>query len=155
MYRVSLGYDLHRLKQQENGNVFCGGISIPCDLIVDGAHSDGDVLLHALTDAFLSLCCTDIGIEFPNTDPKNKNRPSIEFLKYALDKIYQDFKPINIDIVMICDYPKIGKYAPIIRQNLSSIIGISDQVISVRGKTTEDTKPLIIEAYVNMLVQKI
>ncbi len=82
MYRTSLGYDLHKLSSGSSG-IICGGVHIDCPLQIESAHSDGDVVLHALTDSLLSTIGTDIGVVFPNDDPANKNRNSRDFLDYA------------------------------------------------------------------------
>lgn len=87
MYRVALGYDLHRLQESSSDFVMCSGVKIPCEFCIDGAYSDGDVVFHALTDALLSLSGTDIGQVFPNTSPENHLRDSREFLEYAFDTI--------------------------------------------------------------------
>ncbi|MGL4387902.1 MAG: 2-C-methyl-D-erythritol 2,4-cyclodiphosphate synthase [Brevinema sp.] len=148
--RIALGYDLHRTICSENGVVVCGGVSISCGLEIDGAHSDGDVVYHALTDALLSVRGTDIGVVFSNTDSQHKNKNSKEFVAYAYNSL--DYYLIsNIDIVVICDQPKISSHALAIRQNISLLLNVPIDRISVRGKTTENTRINIIEAYVNIL----
>ena len=154
MYRVALGYDLHRLKIAENSIIICGGIEIPCDLAIDGAHSDGDVIFHALTDALFSVVGKDIGVEFPNTDPQNLNRSSNEFLSCAFDSIKNSHCIVNIDIVVICDKPKIAVYSLEIRKNIASLLQMAIEDVTIRGKTTEQTNPFTIQAYTNVLFQK-
>ncbi|MGL5956768.1 MAG: 2-C-methyl-D-erythritol 2,4-cyclodiphosphate synthase [Brevinema sp.] len=153
MYRVALGYDLHRLQRNSLGGVICAGIYIPCDYTIEGAHSDGDVVFHALTDALLSISGTDIGKVFPNTAAENYHRNSQEFLEYAFNSIKQQYRIINADIVVICDFPKISSYTHEMKHNISILLDTDD--VSIRGKTTENTKPLVIEAYSNVLFQKI
>ncbi len=155
MYRVALGYDLHRLKRAEKSSVICGGIKIPCEFIIDGAHSDGDVVFHALTDALFSVIGKDIGVEFPNTELENLNRSSNEFLYYAFQSIIDSYRIVNIDIVVICDQPKISSYALAIRQNIAKYVQMEIENITIRGKTTEQTNLLTIQAYANVLFQKI
>lgn len=154
MYRVALGYDLHRLKIAENSIVICGGIEIPCDLAIDGAHSDGDVIFHALTDALFSVVGKDIGVEFPNTDPQNFNRSSDEFLSYAFESIKDSYRIVNMDMLVICDKPKIAVHSLEIRKNIATLLQMDIENITIRGKTTEQTNPLTIQAYTNVLFQK-
>lgn len=154
MYRVALGYDLHRLKIAENSIVICGGIKLPCDLAIEGAHSDGDVIFHALTDALFSVVGKDIGVEFPNTDPQNLNRSSDEFLSCAFESIQNNYRIVNIDMVVICDKPKISPYSVEIRKNIAKLLQMDIENISIRGKTTEQTNPLTIQAYTNVLFRK-
>lgn len=153
MYRVALGYDLHCMAAQKNSSIMCGGIEIPCDFVIKDAHSDGDVVLHALTDAFLSLCSTDIGQKFPNTDLLNYGRSSRDFILYANNQI-EKYDVINIDIIVICDFPKIAPYTLEIACHIADLLSISAGDISIRGKTTENTQPLIIQAYTNVLFKK-
>ncbi|MGL4561578.1 MAG: 2-C-methyl-D-erythritol 2,4-cyclodiphosphate synthase [Brevinema sp.] len=148
--RIALGYDLHRMITETDGIVVCGGVPISNNLKIDGAHSDGDVIYHALTDALLSVQGTDIGIVFSNTDPKNKNKNSKEFVIYAYNSL-ENYTISNIDIVVICDRPKISPYVSEIKQNISALLNLPLDKISVRGKTTENTKINTIEAYVNVL----
>lgn len=155
MYRVALGYDLHRLKSCSQGAVICGGVRIPCEYELDGAHSDGDTIFHALTDALLSLVGEDIGGIFSNTDPVNKNRKSSDFLLYAFDCIKEFYYIVNIDIIVICDQPKISPWVSSIKKIIASYLNIEENRISIRGKTTEGTRPLTIETYTNVLFQKI
>ncbi len=153
MYKIALGYDLHRLQKSSSDFVVCAGIKIPCDFCIEGAHSDGDVVFHALTDALLSLSGTDIGQVFPNTASENHLRDSKDFLEYARDSIVDKYKVINIDVVVICDKPKISPHALAMKNKIAEILRVDD--ISIRGKTTENTKPLVIECYCNVLFQKI
>ncbi|MGL4394726.1 MAG: 2-C-methyl-D-erythritol 2,4-cyclodiphosphate synthase [Brevinema sp.] len=148
--RIALGYDLHRTHNVESGSIVLGGVLIPCGLEIDGAHSDGDVVYHALTDAMLSVQGTDIGIVFSNTDPAHKNKDSKEFVTYAFDNL-KNYNIGNIDIVIICDQPKIAPHAMAMRQNISELLGLSIDRVSVRGKTTENTRINTIEAFVNVL----
>ncbi len=154
MYRIALGYDLHRLQKSSSDFVVCAGIKLPCDFRIEGAYSDGDVVFHALTDALLSLSGTDIGQVFPNTAPENHLRDSVEFLEYARDSIADRYSVVNIDIVVICDKPKISPHALAMKNKIADILEVDVEDISIRGKTTEDTKPLVIECYCNVLFQK-
>lgn len=155
MYKICTGYDLHRLKKQKHGTIICGGQQILCDLVLHGAHSDGDVVFHALTDALLSVKHTDIGQLFPNTDPNNKDRNSQEFLRIAYGLMKNEYTICNIDIIIICDTPKISPYCLDIRKNISKILNLPMDDISIKGKTTEHTRINTIESYTSLLIQKI
>lgn len=154
MLRIALGYDLHRLKFKENTGIILGGIFLPCDYSIDGAHSDGDVLSHAITDAFFSLVKLDIGRVFPDTDPKNKDLDSFIFLQEAFDQTKGKYQIVNIDTIIICDYPKIALYADNIIDNLADFLSINRSDISLRGKTTEGTREGTIEVFVTALFEK-
>ncbi len=153
MYRTALGYDLHRLKSPSAKGIICAGVHIDCGLEIEAAHSDGDVVFHALTDALLSTVGTDIGTAFPNDDPANKNRDSRDFLEYAFSRL--QYGIVNIDIVIICDKPKISPHAQTMIKKISEILGTPLDSISIRGKTTENTSPNTIQAYANVLFKKI
>ena len=105
MYRIGLGYDIHRLVK--NRKLFIGGVQIPSSLGLDG-HSDADLLIHSICDSILgALAKGDIGTHFSNTDPKYKNRKSSYFLKRILEIMKKEgYKIENIDSVLICQKPK-------------------------------------------------
>ena len=100
MYRIGLGYDIHRLVK--NRKLFIGGVQIPSSLGLDG-HSDADLLIHSICDSILgALAKGDIGTHFSNTDPKYKNRKSSYFLKRILEIMKKEgYKIENIDSVLI------------------------------------------------------
>ena len=132
-YRIGHGFDRHRL---EDGNgVVLGGVQIACGKQTI-AHSDGDVLLHAVTDAIYSAIGDgDIGLHFSNTDEANKDVPSTEFLNHALECARkQYFSIVNVSATIICDEPKIMDIRDEINASVSAILGAP---IHVQGKTTE------------------
>jgi 2-C-methyl-D-erythritol 2,4-cyclodiphosphate synthase len=134
--RVGIGFDIHRFKKGRK--LFLGGINIPYKLGLDG-HSDADVLLHALGDAFLgAMAKPDIGQNFPDTDPRYKNISS-KFLLDRVMKIMQQerFKPINIDCLVITDEPKINIFTNKIKASIAKITGLNRNSIGIKAKTTE------------------
>ncbi|HSL88452.1 MAG TPA: 2-C-methyl-D-erythritol 2,4-cyclodiphosphate synthase [Ignavibacteriaceae bacterium] len=135
-YRTGIGFDVHAF--QEGRKLFLGGVEIPFEKGLAG-HSDADVLLHAICDAMLgALALGDIGIHFPNTDPKYKDSDS----KVLLSEVYKlisekDFKVGNIDSFLAIEAPKISPYANKMRETISSILNISTDQISIKATTTE------------------
>lgn len=134
--RTGLGYDLHKLKR---GRKFIlGGVEIPSKK-GEEAHSDGDVLLHALTDALLGACgMGDIGELFPPSDKRWKNADSKELLKTSWERVKSAGWSIeNIDCVVITEEPKILPYRLQIRQSIASVLEIEAERIFVKAKTGE------------------
>jgi len=137
-YRVGIGYDVHRLFKKIGSSLKICGVEFFCDLGIE-AHSDGDVALHALTDAILgAIAAGDIGLHFPPTDPKWLNADSTVFLKHAVDLVNNINGVIsNIDIIVICEEPKIMQKCMEIRENLANIIKIKLDRINIKATTTE------------------
>ena len=136
MYRIGLGYDIHRLVK--NRKLFIGGVLIPSSLGLDG-HSDADLLIHSICDSILgALAKGDIGTHFSNTDPKYKNRKSSYFLKRILEIMKKEgYKIENIDSVLICQKPKLSKHRIKIIKSLEKILKIPRENISVKATTKE------------------
>ncbi len=131
---IGIGFDIHRLGG--NGPLRLGGVEIPFDRGLM-AHSDGDVLIHALIDALLgAVGGPDIGDLFPDTDPKWKGTDSLEMLKAVLSMIGQ-ISIVNIDAVLIMDSPSLGHYKEQIRQRLSEVLGLPVEKVGIKAKTTE------------------
>ena len=131
---VGVGFDIHRLGGR--GPLKLGGIEIPSDKGVI-AHSDGDVLIHALIDALLgALGRPDIGDLFPDSDPKWKGADSLEMLKAVLSMIGQ-INIVNIDAVLIMDNPRLGNYKEQMRRRLSEVLDLPVEKIGIKAKTTE------------------
>lgn len=135
-YRIGQGTDIHVLV--ENRDFILGGIKIPYEKGFK-AHSDGDVLIHAIIDAlFGALCLDDIGAHFPDNDPKYKNADSSELLKEAVSIIRNKGWEINnLDTTIHAQAPKLRPYVFAIRNNLASILNIDAEQISVKAKTNE------------------
>jgi 2-C-methyl-D-erythritol 2,4-cyclodiphosphate synthase len=133
---VGIGYDVHKL--QEGESLVLGGIDIDSPLGTI-AHSDGDVILHALCDALFGAAgLGDIGEHFPDTDPRFKNAPSKIFLEYAIELLREHgYKPVNIDISLILEAPKIQQYKDAMRKEIASLCNLPYQRVSVKATTNE------------------
>lgn len=136
MFRVGLGYDIHKLV--EGRPLIIGGIEIPYEKGLLG-HSDADVLIHAIIDAMLgALALSDIGTHFPDTDPKYKGISSVELLKNVIGLIHEKGYVINnIDSNIILQEPKMKPHIPNMVKNLSKIMGIDASQLSIKAKTNE------------------
>ena len=130
-----LGFDIHRLVKKKK--LYLGGIKIPFHSGLKG-HSDGDVILHAITDAILGATRKkDIGTYFPNTK-KFKNIRSPKMLKPIIDNLYMsNFSINNLDINLICEQPKVSKYRVKIINSISKITNLNKNQINLKGKTVE------------------
>ena len=131
--RVGLGYDIHKIQKIDKLNeIKLGGINIKSKVKVI-SHSDGDVILHAITDSILgALSLRDIGTYFPN-NKINKNRNSKEFLDFALKKIKnKNFKINNIDLMIVSEIPKINPYYEKMIKNLIKILEIKRNQITIK-----------------------
>ncbi len=134
--RIGFGYDSHIF---ESGKpLVLGGVVIPdCDGLK--AHSDGDVLIHAIIDAlFGAAACGDIGLHFPDTDEQWRGADSTELLRRAVAEVRAaGFDIENIDATVICEKPRLRPHIEAIRQNLADILNLPIATISVKGKTNE------------------
>ena len=130
-----LGFDIHRLVK--NKKLFLGGAKIPFHSGLKG-HSDGDVILHAITDAILgALRRKDIGTYFPNTK-RYKNIRSPKMLKPVIENLYKsNFSINNLDINLICEQPKVSKYRSKIINSISMLTNLNKDLINLKGKTVE------------------
>jgi 2-C-methyl-D-erythritol 4-phosphate cytidylyltransferase / 2-C-methyl-D-erythritol 2,4-cyclodiphosphate synthase len=136
MLRIGNGYDLHRLVAGRQ--LILGGVTIPFEKGLD-AHSDGDVVAHAVTDAVLGAAAAgDIGRHFPDTDPAWKGADSIALLSRAAAHVRSEgYVLVNADVVVIAQRPKLVPYLDAIRANLARALGAEVSQISVKGKTNE------------------
>ncbi len=137
-FLAGIGYDIHKTKKTiKNNFVKLGGVKIKSKIKVI-SHSDGDVLLHAITDSILgALSQRDIGTYFPNTK-KNLNRNSIDFLNYALKKMTLRKMLINnIDIMIVSEEPKINPHFEIIISSLSKLLKTEKKNITIKATTNE------------------
>jgi 2-C-methyl-D-erythritol 2,4-cyclodiphosphate synthase len=134
--RIGTGFDVHAFC--EGSYLVLGGIKIPFKQGF-AAHSDGDVLIHAMCDALLgALALGDIGQHFPPNDEKWKDCDSSVFLKHVLDLIkLQDYQVNNIDSTIICEQPKMQPHIMAIRENLAVIMNLKINQVSVKATTTE------------------
>ncbi|NPB08295.1 MAG: 2-C-methyl-D-erythritol 2,4-cyclodiphosphate synthase [Aquificae bacterium] len=134
--RIGLGVDGHEF--EEGKRLFLGGVEIPSGFGLKG-HSDGDALLHALTDAILGAIGEgDIGEHFRDTDPRWKDAPSEIFLRRALQLMREKgFRILNVDCVVIADRPKLSPHKEAIRKKLSELLEVEKERISLKGKRRE------------------
>ncbi|MCY1152993.1 MAG: 2-C-methyl-D-erythritol 2,4-cyclodiphosphate synthase [Sphaerochaetaceae bacterium] len=131
--RIGQGFDLHKLGKGRD--LLLGGILIESEK-GEIAHSDGDVLLHAIIDSILGACgAEDIGTLFSDTDPKYKDVSSTELLEQTLAMYPVEI--INIDCTIILQTPKLKDYVPKIKNNLAKLLSISTSQIAVKAKTSE------------------
>ena len=134
--RIGFGYDSHRFA--EGRPLVLGGVTIPFDKGL-AAHSDGDVLIHAIIDALLGAAALgDIGSHFPDTDEKWKGANSGELLAEVVHEIRAaGYKIENVDATVICEQPKLRPYVDAIRNRLSQLLNLSTSQLSIKGKTNE------------------
>ena len=134
--RIGRGIDFHQF--QPGNGLTLGNVFIDCELSIV-AHSDGDIILHAVSDALLGAAgLRDIGHYFPDSDPKNKNLSSLIIIEKSLDLLKDNgLWPRNIDFVVVCEQPKIGPYVNKIKKSLSAILKIKESFIGVKATTTE------------------
>ena len=134
--RIGSGFDVHAFG--DGDHLVLGGVRIPFDKGIV-AHSDGDVVIHALCDALLgALALGDIGTHFPPTDPQWKDADSRRFLRHcALLLDQHGWTLANADVTVICERPKIGPHAEAMRANLAADLGASIAQVSIKATTTE------------------
>lgn len=135
-YKIGQGYDLHRL--QPTGSLFLAGIEVAQNLSPI-AHSDGDVVLHALVDAILgALSLGDIGDLFPNSDPQWKSAKSEIFLTHAWSLATQaGYQLANADILILAERPKLKSFKPAMKSNLARLLNCNESQINVKAGTNE------------------
>ncbi len=158
MYRIGLGYDIHRLTTGRD--LIIGGVKITHEKGLLG-HSDADVLIHAIIDGLLgALALTDIGTLFPDTDKKYKDIDSTILLKKVYGKIREKGYTINnIDSNIIAQEPKMMPYIPKMKDILCKILEIPYEDLSIKAKTNEQMdavgQKLAIEAHAVVLLKKV
>ena len=134
--RIGQGYDAHRIKPGQG--MILGGVAIECDYSIE-AHSDGDIIVHALIDALLGAAAYgDLGTYFPSEDESIKDISSFSMLSSVLNKLQDDsYKIINIDLTYVGQVPKLITYREEIRHNLSKFMNIDIENISCKATTTD------------------
>ena len=134
--RIGYGWDSHEFKA--GVPLMIGGVRLQHEKGLAG-HSDGDVLLHALTDALLgAVAAGDIGSFFPPSDPKWKGADSAVFLAEALKQVKgRGYTIVNIDSTLILAAPKIGPHAGAIQNRIAELVGIAPDAVGVKAKTPE------------------
>ena len=158
MYRIGLGYDIHKLT--EGRDLIIGGVKITHEKGLLG-HSDADVLIHAIIDAMLgALSLSDIGTLFPDTDELYKDADSTKLLKDVYQLIKEKKYAIeNLDSNIIAQKPKMMPYIPKMKEVLCHILSIEPDRLSIKAKTNEKMdavgQELAIEAHAVVLLKKV
>ncbi len=134
--RVGMGFDVHRFGTGDY--VMLGGVKVPHDKGVI-AHSDGDVLLHALCDALLGAAgLGDIGQHFPDTDSSYAGADSRELLKTVLARVTEaGWRVENCDLCLISERPKLAPHRDAIRDTIAGLLGIQRDAVNLKATTTE------------------
>jgi 2-C-methyl-D-erythritol 2,4-cyclodiphosphate synthase len=138
---MGLGWDVHRTTPGRP--LILGGVTVPSEFGLEG-HSDADVLSHAITDALLGAAALgDIGMHFPDTDPRWKGCDSLVFLRHARDLVAEKgFRIGNVDSTIILERPKLKDFRLMIREKLATALDLEVDRISVKFKTAEKVGPV-------------
>lgn len=136
MFRVGMGYDVHKLV--EGRKLILGGIEIPHTMGLLG-HSDADVLIHAICDALLGAAnMRDIGFHFPDTSADTLDMDSKVILKKVIELIAtKGYKVGNIDATVCAEHPKLNPHVPAMKACLAKVMGCDEDQISIKATTTE------------------
>ena len=136
MFRVGIGYDVHRL--EKGYSLIIGGVEIPFEKGLKG-HSDADVLVHAICDAILgALALGDIGEHFPDSDERYKRISSLVLLSEVNEKIKSSgYRVENVDSIVVAQKPKLSPYKFQMRKNIAEVLEIPVDRVSVKATTTE------------------
>jgi len=134
--RIGQGYDVHAFG--EGDHVMLGGVRVPHERGL-AAHSDGDVVLHALCDAMLgALALGDIGTHFPPSDPRWQDADSRVFLRHSNALLRErGWRVGNADVTVVCERPKVGPHAQAMREAIAADLGVGLDAISVKATTNE------------------
>lgn len=139
--RIGLGWDRHAVSAGER--CVLAGVALDCPVGPTG-HSDADVVLHALTDALLGAAgMDDLGTLFPDTDPQWHGAASSQFVAAAVQLLADaSLRAISVDMVVICDLPKIAPHRQAMRENLAKLLNLPVDRVNLKGKTTEGGAPI-------------
>lgn len=157
-FRIGSGIDFHQFS--EGRDLWIGGVQIPHHKGALG-HSDADVLLHAICDALLgALSLGDIGVHFPNNDPRYKDIDSKILLKESMGLITEKgYRVVNVDSTLCLQEPKIKKFVPAMQQTIAAILAVTTADVSIKATTTEEMGAIGREeglmAMATVLLQKI
>jgi 2-C-methyl-D-erythritol 2,4-cyclodiphosphate synthase len=140
-FRIGQGWDVHRIATSRK--LILGGLEIPSEFGLEG-HSDADVLAHAITDAILgAVALGDIGMHFPDTDPRWKNADSLKFLRHVCGLAEEaGYRIVNVDSTVILERPKLKDWRLPIRESLAKTMGLPVEMVSVKFKTAEKVGPV-------------
>ena len=135
-FRIGQGYDVHAYTSGDH--VVLGGVRIPHTQGVL-AHSDGDVLLHALCDALLGAAgLGDIGMHFPDTDPRWRGADSRAFVRHARSLLVERrLRIVNVDATVLAEAPRLGKHREAMRANIAADLGLDAERVNIKATTTE------------------
>ena len=135
-FRIGMGWDVHAFA--EGRPLVLGGVTIPFDRGLLG-HSDADVLCHALCDALLGAAALgDIGLHFPDSDPRYRGVSSLVLLEAVRDRIRgAGYGIVNVDVTVLAQKPKIAPYILPMRRTLARILELAEEAVSVKATTTE------------------
>jgi 2-C-methyl-D-erythritol 2,4-cyclodiphosphate synthase len=138
--RTGLGWDVHRIAAGRP--LILGGVTVPSEFGLEG-HSDADVLAHAITDAILGAAALgDIGMHFPDSDPRWKDSDSLVFLRHAKDLVEElGYRIVNVDSTIVLERPKLQDYRQAIRERIAGTLGLEADRVSVKFKTAEKVGP--------------
>jgi len=136
MMRVGFGYDAHRLTPGRP--LVLGGVEIPHPLGLSG-HSDADVLTHALGDALLgAVAAGDLGRHFPDSDPAYQGISSLILLERIMTVVQaRGFQPVNVDVTVVAEQPRLAPHIPRMIDNLAPILGLAPEAVSIKATSTE------------------
>lgn len=136
-FRIGHGYDLHRV--QPGGQLVLGGVVVSTD-ISPIAHSDGDVVLHALVDALLgAIGGGDIGDLFPNTDPRYRGAASRMFVQETMRQVQsQGWVVGNADILILAERPRLKEHKPAIGALLAELLDVDRALVNIKAGTNEE-----------------
>lgn len=136
MIRIGSGFDVHAFGPGDH--VMLGGVRVPHDCGVI-AHSDGDVLLHALCDALLGAAgLGDIGQHFPDTDPRWRGAASGQFVEYAVTLLRErGYHIVNADLTLLGEAPRIARHRELVRAQIATLLGIALDAVNLKATTTE------------------
>lgn len=133
-YRIGQGFDVHSFAKIKNKKLILAGIEVASDLSLE-AVSDGDVVLHTISDAILGAACLgDIGDFFPPQDKKSQNLDSKQILKFVLAKLKGKFKLVNLDITIIAEKPRLVSYKNKMKESLEKLLSCKEINIKIKSK---------------------
>jgi 2-C-methyl-D-erythritol 2,4-cyclodiphosphate synthase len=136
LVRTGIGYDSHRFA--EGGPIILAGVTIASPVHLTG-HSDADAVCHAVTDALLGAAgAGDIGEMFPDSDPANAGRNSVEMLSLALERATSaGWRVSNVDVTIVAQRPRIQDYRAAMIERLAGVLRVDRDQVSIKGKTNE------------------
>ena len=159
--RIGHGYDCHRLAlPPEGGPLVLGGLHIEHEK-GPVAHSDGDALLHAVTDAVLgALGLDDLGTQFPDNDHRWQGASSDQFLREAVLQAQNlGWKVGNVDATVLLERPRLIKYRSVLRENISKLLDVPTESVNVKGKSGEGLGPVgqgeLVEVHATVLLHQV